>query len=84
MRLSHYEGIISASYVSRKQIADVRRMGEYSKFEYPTEDYYIHLGTKGLFNEKGELISEEEKIKLQKWLADFIVFVSGIKSLPRA
>lgn len=52
-------------------------MGEYSKCQYPTEDYYVNLGTKGLFNEKGELALEEEKKKLQKWLADFVVFAGG-------
>ena len=77
-------GIISASYVSRKQIADVRRMGGYSKCQYPTEDYYVNLGTKGVFNEKGEFVSEEEKKKLQKWYADFVVFVAGDKALPPA
>lgn len=55
-----YLGVVSASYVSKKQIADIHRMGEYSKMQFPKEDYYVNLAQKpGPFDQNGCLISEE-------------------------
>ncbi len=69
---------MSTSYIGQTQIKDCHKMGEYWKLRYYSTPYYVNLGS-GVFDEKGNVKSDDERKKILAWGGDLITWVNQNK-----